>query len=622
MDDNGIKNSSRSDMQEQNDRTGLEVAVIGMAGRFPGAIHTREFWNNVKNGVESITLFKDEELEVAGVDPTTLSSSNYVKAKGILEDADYFDASFFNYTTDEASLMNPQTRLFHECSWEALEDAGYAPGDSDGTIGIYAGSNSDFEWIALFLLSARNSTLGQYNPFNLIDKDSMCQLVAYNLNLTGPAFTVRAGCSTSTVAIHLACQGLISGECHMALAGGVSLHIKQKSGYFYQEDGFDSPDGHTRSFDAAAKGTAYGEGIGIVLLKPLEEAENDGDHIYAVIKGTAVNHDGSHKVGYSAPSIKGQAAVIRAAHRAAGINPETIGYVEAHGTGTPLGDAVEIEALKQAFNTNKRNFCAVAAVKSNIGNLGAASGVTAFIKAALALKYKLIPPGLNFEIPNPRIDFENSPFYVNKELTEWKNRKYPLRAGVNSFAVGGTNVHVILEEWPGDRPQTTDHRPQGTDEKEYHLLLLSAKTETALDKITENLVEYLKNHPQANLADVAYTLQTGRKAFKHRRLALCTTVDNAIHVLSSPGTGCVHDFVLKENDTTAVNQPNEDISDFRHSFEKLEKIGRLWLHGKEIDWDVLYADKRWRLSLPTYPFAGQQFPADISLFKKIAQLLP
>lgn len=623
MVDNSNKNSSPGDAPGQNDRTGLEVAVIGTAGRFPGAANVREFWNNIKNGVETITFFNDEELEGAGIEPQTIHSANYVKARGIIKDADCFAAAFFNYTTREADIMNPQIRIFHECSWEALEDAGYAPDTYHGLIGLYAGAKDNIEWIALSLLSGKGDIPGEFDATQLVNKDSLCSVVAYKLNLTGPAFSVRTGCSTSLFAIHLACQGLISGECDIALAGGISLYTWQKSGYFYQEGWPFSPDGHTRSFDAAGKGTAYGEGVGVVVLKPLEDAIKDGDYIHAVIKGSAINHDGSSKIGYSAPSTKGQSAVIRAAHRAAGIHPGTIGYIETNGTGTPLGDAVEIEALKQAFNTTKKKFCALGSVKANIGNSGPASGVTGLIKAVLALKYKLIPPSLNFETPNPRIDFENSPFYVNRELTEWKNDKYPLRLGVNSFAVGGTNAHIVLEEWPtapGVQPGT---RGEAGKSPGYQLILLSAKTQPALEKMTGNLVQYLTKHPEVNLADVAYTLQVGRKAFKHRRMVICTTVGQAVDILSAPGTGSVYDFVLDEDDGYSVNKPDEDISGCSHSCEKLEKIGRCWLRGQKIDWNGLYPEeKRHRVSLPTYPFAGQQFPAEVDLFKTIGKLLP
>jgi len=519
---------------EEHIETGLEIAVIGLAGRFPGAKNIAEFWANLKNGVESLSFLSEEEL--AEINPVLRNHPNYVNAKGgILQDIEYFDASFFNYTPLEAELMAPSMRIFHQCSWEALEDSGYAPEQCNGLIGLYAGVQSTGDWETLANSSPLNEGAGATTSEGLANRDFMSTLVAYKLNLKGPSFSVNTTCSTSLVAIHLACQGLLSGDCDMALAGGVSIRVGENKGYLYEEGMIASPDGHCRAFDAHAGGAIAGNGIGIVVLKRLEDALNDNDYIYAVIKGSAINNDGNRKVGYTAPSIEGQAEVIRKAHKMAEVNPEDISYVEAHGTATPLGDVTEIEALKIAFNTEKKHFCALGSVKTNIGHLDTAAGVAGFIKTVLALNYRLIPPSLHFKTPNPKIDFKNSPFYVNTTLKEWQNNESPfhnLRAGVSSFGIGGTNAHVILEEYGGALFEKT--APPSPPAKTFdYLFLMSAKTQTALDKMTENMGRYLKENPGANLADVAYTLQTGRKRFPFRRKLVGKTSREILEKLSS-----------------------------------------------------------------------------------------
>jgi acyl transferase domain-containing protein len=514
---------------EARSRTGMEIAVIGMSGRFPGAENIDEFWNNLKQGVESISFFSDQELKESGISSEVVETPGYVKVKGSLENIEDFDAAFFDYTVKEAEIMDPQLRLLHESCWMALENAGYDPLSYKGLIGFYAGASSNHHWLSRFLSRMIENRMGENELFeigSLNSNSSFCTRISYKLNLKGPSIFVQTACSTSLVAIHLACQGLLAGECDMALAGGVSISIPKKSGYFYQEGMLHSLKGHVRTFDAKADGTVFGNGVGIVVLKPLEEAIAEGDTLYAVVKGSAVNNDGFQKVGFTAPGTKGQAAVIRAALRAAEVEPESISYIEAHGTGTTLGDPIEIEALNLAFNTGKTGFCKVGSVKSNIGHLDAAAGVASFIKTVLALKHKMIPVTLNVESPNPEIDFENSPFLVNTTLTKWKNEKYPLRAGVSSFGIGGTNAHVILEEAPPcaiGQPSFVNGQS-----RQHQLILLSARTESALDKMTENVCNYLKNNhpghpfntgnPGLNLADAAYTLQVGRKAFEWRRM--------------------------------------------------------------------------------------------------------
>jgi polyketide synthase PksJ len=510
---------------------GMDIAVIGMAGRFPGARNIDEFWDNLKNGKESITFFTDEELEALGVIPEHYNNPHYVKAKGVLENMNYFDSLFFDYSAREARLMGPQFRLLHECVWEALENAGYVPGSSKVAIGLYVGALSNAGW-----MQQLNHEITTHSDLlavgSLNDRDYLATRISYQLNLKGPAITVQTACSTSLVAIDTACQALLGGRCRIALAGGVALTLQDRGGYLHEEGMLRSPDGHCRPFDAGAKGTVGGNGVGIVVLKPLKEAATDRDNIRAVIKGSATNNDGARKVGYTAPSVEGQVEVIRSALEAAGVDPGTITYLETHGTGTILGDPVEIEALKQAFNMGKKGFCALGAVKANIGHLDTAAGVAGFIKTVLALEHKMIPPLVNFITSNPHIDFKNSPFYVNTQLKKWKNKLYPLRAGVSSFGIGGTNGHVILEEW-------FENRGQKTGKSEYRLILLSTKTQSALKKMALNLSEYLQKNPHLDLSDVAYTLQVGREAFQYRRMAVCSGIDEAIESLSDTGSGKV-----------------------------------------------------------------------------------
>lgn len=514
--------------KEQNSTTGLEIAIIGMSGRFPGAKNIEQFWENLKNGVESISFFTDEELEEAGVDPCLLNHPNYVKAKGMLADIEYFDYRFFDYSPKEAELMDPQMRIFHECVWEALEHAGYNPDRYSGSIGLYAGASSNVYWQVLPYIQKNShpeaNTSEQFAALQMVNKDYLATRIAYKLNLKGPAVAVQTACSTSLVAIHMACRALLTGECKIALAGGITVTLPHKTGYLYQDGMILSPDGHCRAFDAQAQGTVGGEGVGVVVLKQLKHALADGDTIHAVIKGSAVNNDGDQKVGYTAPSIEGQVEVIRTAQRFARVQSESIGYVETHGTGTVIGDPVEIEALRLAFQTDQVGFCSIGSVKSNIGHLDSAAGVAGLIKTVLALKYRMIPPSLHFHTPNPQIDFSRSPFYVNTELKEWKTTRYPLRAGISSFGIGGTNAHIVLEEAPNNTPSSVSRNMQ--------MLVLSAKTESALEQITINLKEYLGKNPEINLADAAYTLQVGRKEFKYRRALVCQDTKEAIAELT------------------------------------------------------------------------------------------
>jgi acyl transferase domain-containing protein/acyl carrier protein len=524
---------------------GLDIAVIGMSGRFPGARNTAEFLENLKAGVESISFFSHEELAEAGVDPDQLKSPDYVGAKGILEGVEYFDAQFFGYIPAEARIMSPQMRLFHECVWEALEDSGVRAADYDGLIGLYGGANSSLEWENLCILSGENQ---KADPLARVgsDRDYICSKTAYNLNLKGPTFSLHSACSTSLVAIHLACQALLSGECDIALAGGVSVTIPIKRGYVYTEGMIFSPDGHVRAFDAGANGTVESDGAGVVVLKRPENARKDRDNIYAVVKGTAVNNDGKRKIGFTAPSMEAVAEVIQTAHQLSGVSPHSISYVETHGTGTPLGDTIELEALKKAFDIDKKHHCAIGSVKTNLGHVDAAAGVTGFIKTVLSLKHKLLFPSLNYKKPNPGID-NNCPFYVNTQLTRWENSSHPLRACVNGMGIGGTNVHIVLEEAPEVFTESTS-----SPTRRYKLLLLSAKTPAALEKATENLAHYLQKNRDIDMADAAYTLQLGRQAFPYRRMLVCHNTDGAITCLSSLTPGKVRTALAKKNDRPII----------------------------------------------------------------------
>ncbi len=514
-----------------NEFNNSEIAIIAVAGRFTGAKDIESFWQNLRDGVESISRLTDEELINSGVSLDLLSNPNYIKASAVLSDIELFDANFFAYSAKEAEIIDPQQRLFLELAWEAIEKAGYDPQTYNGLIGVYGGVG-----MSRYLLNnlyPHHQLLETIDPIQLgisNDKDFLPTRVAYKLNLTGPAVNVQTACSTSLVAVHVACQSLLNGECDIALAGGVTLGIPQKIGYLHQEGMILSPDGHCRAFDAKAQGTIAGSGAGIVVLKRLKDAIADRDYIHAIIKGSAINNDGAMKVGFTAPSVSGQAAVIGEAQAIAGVDAETITYIEAHGTATPLGDPIEIAALTQAFNqsTDKKGFCAIGSLKTNLGHLDTAAGVAGLIKTVLALQHKMLPPSLHYQTPNPKIDFANSPFYVNTTLTEWKTDNVPRRAGVSSFGMGGTNAHVILEESP------IQFKIQNSKFKNKYLVLcLSAKTENSLEKATANLITHLKQHPELNLGDVAYTLNSGRRGFNHRRMLICQDLEDAVKGLSN-----------------------------------------------------------------------------------------
>ena len=484
------------------------IAILSVACRAPGAADVEELWRNLAAGVESISFFPEGELRAAGVPARRLQDPSYVRAWGVMGGGDLFDAGLFGFTPREAERTDPQQRVLLECAWEALETAGYGQEEQAGPVGVFVGADST-DHLAGLSEAGMEELIGAGTAF-------LATRISYKLNLAGPGLTVQTACSTSLVALHLAIKSLLDGECDLALAGGVALRLPEERGYRYQEEGIYSPDGHCRAFDAQARGTVGGHGAGIVLLKRLEDALADGDAIRAVILASAANNDGAAKVGFTAPSVDGQARVIREALALARVPAASIGYVETHGTGTPLGDPIEIAALNQAFRAagdERCGPCLLGSIKTNLGHLGSAAGVMGLIKAVLALEREAIPPSLHFEAPNPRIDFAAGPFQVASRLTPWPRGGRPRRAGVSSFGIGGTNVHVILEEAPLPEPAVPA-------EEGWQLLPLSARTPEALEAAAGRLAAHLADRPE-DLADVAFTLQMGRRAFEHRRFAVC-----------------------------------------------------------------------------------------------------
>nr|UYH37522.1 type I polyketide synthase [Myxococcaceae bacterium MCy9487] len=526
------------DLAEHDDVQGHGVAIIGMACRFPGARTPEAFWDNLSQGVESISRFTHEQLREAGESPELLKHSRYVPAAPILEDIDQFDAGFFRFSPAEARVLDPQQRFFMEVSWEALEHAGYVPESFPGTIGVYAGSSTS-QYSSLI----RPGSAEAANPFALFgnDKDYLTTQLSYRLDLRGPSLGVQTACSTSLVAVHLACQSLLSGECDMALAGAVSMSVPQLRGYLHEEGSSLSPEGRCRAFDARANGTPFGSGLGVVILKRLSEAIADGDTIHAIIKGSALNNDGALKVGYAAPGGDSQARVIREALAVADCEPGSISYVEANGTGTPLGDTIELSALNRAFAlpATARDTCALGSVKTNVGHLSVASGMAGLIKTVLALEHQQLPASLNFERPNPQLDFAQGPFFINTGLKGWPAARGPRRAGVSAFGIGGTNAHLVLEEAPSSKRSAPARRQQ--------LLLLSARSAQALDTAASRLAAHLERHPGLPLEDVAYTLHVGRRHFEYRRAVVCGDIREASQALRTTAPG----------NTTPARAPSE-----------------------------------------------------------------
>lgn len=588
-------------MEQINDVRETDIAIVGMACRFPGARTVEEFWQNLCDGRDSTTFHTEEELLESGVDPTLLCDPNYVRAGQFLPDIEIFDADYFRITSDEAEILDPQQRHFLECAVEALEDSGHNPGACPGRIGVYAGAGLNTYLLENLHEHYRKANpLGRYRIMVANDKDFLATRVAYKLDLRGPAVNINTACSTSLVAVHTACLGLLNGDCDLALVGAVHLTMPPAAGYLHQNGMIFSPDGRCRAFDAQAQGTVVGDGVGAVVLKPLRDALMDGNEIRAVIKGSGINNDGASKAAYSAPSVNGQVAVITDALTVAGCHADSITYIEAHGTATALGDPVEVAALTQAFRsqTDRTGYCALGSVKTNIGHLDAAAGMAGLMKTALMLQHRRLVPSLHFTAPNPEIDFADSPFRVNTELRNWPADRAPRRAGVSSFGIGGTNAHVVLEEPPARAPV----KPSESDE----LLVLSARSSYALEELTQNLIRYFERHPELDLRDVARTLGEGRRSHPHRRAVVCRDVQDAVaalndqHRMRTAHAEVDHAAVdvarlLKE--TSA--QPRDVV---------LATVADLWLAGADIDWVAFYSGGQHRLtSLPTYPFKGMRY---------------
>ena len=531
---------------------GLEtaIAVVGMSGRFPGSRDLKGFWRNLREGVESFSPLTDAELEASGVDPALIRHPDYVKVAPTLQDMEMFDAGFFGFSPRDASIMDPQQRHFLELSWEALEDAGYTPEGIRGAVGVFASSGTNaYLWQNLM----SNPDLARDVGFFLLrhtgnDKDFLSTRVSYLLNLTGPSVNVQTACSSSLVGIHLATQSLLNGECDVALAGGVTIKQPHHIGYLYQEGEILSNDGHCRSFDADSLGTVFGSGAGVVVLKRAQEALEAGDHIYALVRGSAVNNDGARKVGFLAPSVDGQASAVAEALAVSGVEPESIGFLEAHGTGTPVGDPIEVTALTEAFRANGaqgNGFCVLGSVKTNIGHLDTASGVASFIKASLALHNGEIPATLHFRTPNPAVDFASSPFRVSAERTAWPRAAAPRRAAINSLGAGGTNAHVILEEAPLRGPTAPPKRP-------WELLTISGRSTSVVERASARLGSHLDTVEPADFPDVAHTLQVGRRAFKQRRIVAVKGPSDAVDALAAGDTKRVFTGTAPDRERSAA----------------------------------------------------------------------
>lgn len=513
-----------------------DIAIIGMAGRFPGAQNAAELWRLVRDGATGLTPLTDDELLARGVPAATLRDPTYVKVAGCIADVECFDADFFGISPRDAAIMDPQLRHFLECAWEALEHAGHVPESFPGAIGVYAGCG-----LTTYLLTNLLTNPDLVNAVGMFllrhtgnDKDFLATTVSYRLNLKGPSITVQTACSTSLVAVHLAVQALLNGECDLALAGGVTIQVPHGVGYHYREGEMASPDGRPRAFDAASNGTVFTSGVGVVALRRLRDALADGDTVYAVIKGSAVNNDGAQKVSYLAPGVDGHAAAVAEALAVAGVPADSVRLVLTHGMGTPIGDQVEVAALTEAFRgaTTRLGFCRLGSIKPNIGHTDTAAGVASLIVAAQALRHGVLPPLANLTEPHPALNLADSPFYLSAERSPWPTDATPRRAGVSAIGIGGTNAHLILEEPP--TPPPTPPAPP------WQLLTLSAKTPAALARTAARLAEHLRDNPDVNLADVAYTLQVGRRAFAHRRIVVCRDVADAVHKLETAADGDAH----------------------------------------------------------------------------------
>ncbi len=513
-------------MSDQNELSPNDVAVIGMAGRFPGAADLRELWRRLELGEELLSHFPAEELETSSLVPDALRQHpDFVRSAGVLEDAESFDHDFFGVSPREAAWMDPQQRVFLECAWSALEDAAYDPARFAGKISLYAGAGASGHLLKL-LAHAGKDPASLFEALGTTTGENLATKASFKLGLRGESLSVYTACSTGLVAVHLACQSLLMRQSDLALAGAVKINTPQKTGYLFQEGMIFSPDGHCRAFDASARGTVSGHGAGVVVLKLLEDAVRDGDHVYAVIKGSAINNDGARKVGFTAPSVEGQSAVISEALAYAGVSADQVGYVEAHGTGTPLGDPIELAALTRAYrqDSQRKGYCALGSVKTNLGHLDTAAGIAGLIKTALTLHHGVIAPSLHFSQPNPALRLEESPFAVATSRREWSRAQTPRYAAVSSFGIGGTNAHAVLGEAPLRAERGAGPRP-------VEVVTLSARTPAALARQADALASALEADPSLRLEDVAFTRNLGRRAFEHRRALVAKDRPQLLEVL-------------------------------------------------------------------------------------------
>jgi acyl transferase domain-containing protein len=570
------------------------VAIVGMSGRFPGADGVEELWDNLATGVSAIRDLTEEELLASGVEPALLADPNYVRRAAPLNDIQHFDAGFFGFSPREAEVTDPQHRLFLECCWEGLESAGYQPNKMPGRVGVFAGcgvSKYGFGHVRQRPDVMATTNEVQWAVGN--NSDSLSNMVSYKLGLTGPAVAVQSFCSTSLVAVHLAIQSLLTYDSDVAVAGGASLEVPQVAGYLYEEGSILSPDGLVRTFDADASGSVVGNGVGIVVLKRLSDAKRDGDHIYALVLGSASNNDGRAKVGFTAPGADGQAEVIAYAQSVADAPAETIGYVECHGTGTMLGDSVELAAMNRVFQDSTSE-TVLASIKPDVGHLDRASGVAGLIRATLAVQRAQLPGTRNFSSPNPALATGSARFTVLTESQPWPKGEYPRRAGISSFGLGGTNAHVVLEETGPEPARPTEAGPQA--------LVLSARGEEALTDAVNALRAHLTS--DHDLADVAFTLQASRAGFTHRVAVVCTDIDDAIAALADPARQ------RRAVPDATVNEPVTP--------DSLESAVDAWLAGAEIDWAALHDGHRRRVPLPTYPFQRQRYWIDPPTARPVA----
>lgn len=574
-----------------------------MAAHFPGADSIDEFLKNLKNSTESIEVLSADELSKLNVEPKHRNDDRFVKVRVSLKNPDYFDAAFFGYTDEEAEIMDPQMRLLHECTWEALEYAGYDTEQYKGTVGLFVGGTPNPLWEVHTLLSDQGGIINAYNSGDLLeaysktllhDKDLMSTRVAYKLNLKGPALTVFTACSTSSVSVHLAIQSILSGECDIAVTGGVSVNFPKKTGYLYEEGMILSSDGHCRSFDANANGTVFGDGIGLLVLKRLENAIEDGDVIHAIIKGSAVNNDGSNRIGFMAPGIEGQAEVMKLAMQVAEVEPDSIAYIEGHGSATKVGDSIEIEAIKSAFkDVEKKGRIAIGSVKTNIGHLNSAAGVAGIIKTILSLKSRMIFPSLHYDNPNPGI--ENSSLFVNKGLRAFEGNKYPFRALVNSFGAGGTNSSIVLEEPPIQQPSIKLDSPQ--------LIVLSANTKSALKTQTERFSDFLRENSDADFADIAYTLKVGKRSLSYRKYFPAFCINDAIRILDGDISGerVLSSVKISHRKINTVFMFSGQGAQYVNMGLELYKTYRVFREEADRCFNILYAQNGFDLKSIMYP---------------------